>query len=157
MGRHAGWLTAASALARKYTGDNPLLIYLPETAFDQEEFLKAVEKSFEKNCNVIVCVSEGIHDDKGKMCIRDRLYYFLSVTRMIMFSGIILTADGVADIVFLIMIRLGMKKSEKLCAEKEQEENGKEKPWDDPADAGLDEKVQDKSCLLYTSGQFGKP
>ena len=31
MGRHAGWLTAASALARKYTGDNPLLIYLPET------------------------------------------------------------------------------------------------------------------------------
>ena len=65
MGRHAGWLTAASALARKYTGDNPLLIYLPETAFDQEEFLKAVEKSFEKNCNVIVCVSEGIHDDKG--------------------------------------------------------------------------------------------
>lgn len=65
MGRHAGWLTAASALARKYTGDNPLLIYLPETAFDQEEFLKAVENSFEKNCNVIVCVSEGIHDDKG--------------------------------------------------------------------------------------------
>ncbi|URW87545.1 hypothetical protein M5E86_09780 [Blautia wexlerae] len=64
---------------------------------------------------------------------------------MILFSGIILTADGVADIVFLIMIRLGMKKSEKLCAEKEQEENGKEKPWDDPADAGLDEKVQDKS------------
>ena len=45
----------------------------------------------------------------------------------------------------MIMIRLGMKKSEKLCAEKEQEENGKEKPWDDPADAGLDEKVQDKS------------
>ena len=49
---------------------------------------------------------------------------------MILFSGIILTADGVADIVFLIMIRLGMKKSEKFCAEKEQEENGKEKPWD---------------------------
>ena len=73
------------------------------------------------------------------------LYSFLSVTRMILFSGIILTADGVADIVFLIMIRLGMKKSEKLCAEKEQEESGKEKPWDDPADAGLDEKVQDKS------------
>ena len=65
MGRHAGWLTAASALARKYKGDNPLLIYLPETTFDQEAFLKAVEKSFEKNCNVIVCVSEGIHDAEG--------------------------------------------------------------------------------------------
>ena len=65
MGRHAGWLTAASALARKYKGDNPLLIYLPETTFDQEAFLKAVEKSFEKNCNVVVCVSEGIHDAEG--------------------------------------------------------------------------------------------
>lgn len=65
MGRHAGWLTAASALARKYKGDNPLLIYLPETTFDQEAFLKDVEKSFEKNCNVIVCVSEGIHDAEG--------------------------------------------------------------------------------------------
>ncbi len=65
MGRHAGWLTAASALARRYEGDNPLLIYLPETAFDQETFLSAVEKSFEKNCNVIVCVSEGIHDADG--------------------------------------------------------------------------------------------
>ena len=65
MCRHAGWLTAASALARKYKGDNPLLIYLPETTFDQEAFLKAVEKSFEKNCNVIVCVSEGIHDAEG--------------------------------------------------------------------------------------------
>ena len=65
MGRHAGWLTAASALARKYTGDNPLLIYLPETAFDQEAFLRAVERAFEKNCNVIVCVSDGIHDAQG--------------------------------------------------------------------------------------------
>lgn len=65
MGRHAGWLTAASALARKYEGDNPLLIYLPETDFDQEDFLAKVEQAFEKNCNVIVCVSEGIHDSKG--------------------------------------------------------------------------------------------
>ena len=48
MGRNAGWLTAASALARKYTGDNPLLIYLPETAFDTEEFLKKTEACFEK-------------------------------------------------------------------------------------------------------------
>ena len=65
MGRHAGWLTAAGALARKYQGDNPVLIYLPETAFDQESFLQKVEQAFEKNCNVIVCVSEGIHDAQG--------------------------------------------------------------------------------------------
>lgn len=65
MGRHAGWLTAASALARKHSEDNPLLIYLPETAFDQEAFLAKVEACFEKNPNVIVCVSEGIHDKEG--------------------------------------------------------------------------------------------
>lgn len=65
MGRHAGWLTATSALARKYDGDNPLFIYLPETDFDQEAFLKDLEKAFETNCNLIVCVSEGIHDAEG--------------------------------------------------------------------------------------------
>ncbi|MBQ9156077.1 MAG: 6-phosphofructokinase [Eubacterium sp.] len=65
MGRHAGWLTAASVLARKYVGDNPLLIYLPEVDFDEESFLARVEASFEKNCNVVVCVSEGIHDKTG--------------------------------------------------------------------------------------------
>ena len=65
MGRHAGWLTGAAALARKYVGDNPLLIYLPETNFDVEEFLLKVNAAFEKNCNVVVCVSEGIHDKDG--------------------------------------------------------------------------------------------
>lgn len=65
MGRHVGWLTAASALARKYKGDNPFFIYLPESAFDTEKFLKDVESAFEKNCNVVVCVSEGIHDADG--------------------------------------------------------------------------------------------
>lgn len=48
MGRHAGWLTGAAALARKYVGDNPLLIYLPETDFDVEEFLQKVHAAFEK-------------------------------------------------------------------------------------------------------------
>lgn len=73
MGRHAGWLTAASALARKYKGDNPFFIYLPESAFDTEKFLKDVESAFEKNCNVVVCVSEGIHDADGTfICEYDR-------------------------------------------------------------------------------------
>ncbi|MDO5135931.1 MAG: 6-phosphofructokinase [Eubacteriales bacterium] len=65
MGRHAGWLTAASSLARKYPGDNPFLIYLPETSFDPETFLAQVTKAFEKSPNVVVCVSEGIHDKEG--------------------------------------------------------------------------------------------
>ena len=69
MGRHAGWLTAASALARKYDGDNPRLIYLPETAFDQEAFLKKVQKMLETTPNLVVCISEGIHDKNG-LCLR---------------------------------------------------------------------------------------
>lgn len=66
MGRHAGWLAAASALARKYEGDNPVLIYLPETDFDYEDFLLRLEKAFETRHNLVVCVSEGIHDKNGK-------------------------------------------------------------------------------------------
>ena len=66
MGRHAGWLTAASALARKYKGDNPLFIYLPETNFSQEAFLKQIEKALQTTSNLVVCISEGIHDEHGK-------------------------------------------------------------------------------------------
>ena len=70
MGRHAGWLTAASALARKFEGDNPVLIYLPEVAFDTERFIQDVSASLEKVSNVIVCISEGINDGKGTfICI----------------------------------------------------------------------------------------
>ena len=65
MGRHAGWLTAASALARKFPYDNPLLIYLPETAFDTEKFLDDVRAALRKVSNVVVCISEGINDGKG--------------------------------------------------------------------------------------------
>lgn len=65
MGRHAGWLTAASVLARKFKDDNPVLIYLPETNFNQDDFLKKLQKAFETKNNLIVCVSEGIHDADG--------------------------------------------------------------------------------------------
>lgn len=65
MGRHAGWLTAASVLARKFEGDNPVLIYLPEAAFNPEKFLEDVRRSLEKVPNLIVCISEGIKDAQG--------------------------------------------------------------------------------------------
>lgn len=65
MGRHAGWLTAASALARKFEGDNPVLIYLPETAFDPDKFIESVRSSLETVSNLVVCISEGIHDAEG--------------------------------------------------------------------------------------------
>jgi len=65
MGRHAGWLTAASALARTDMDPNPLLIYLPEAAFDQDAFMKQIQDSFKTMNNLIVCISEGIHDKTG--------------------------------------------------------------------------------------------
>lgn len=65
MGRHAGWLTAAAILARKYPKDNPALIYLPESDFEMEQFAHDLEKEFEKRDQVVVCVSEGISDASG--------------------------------------------------------------------------------------------
>ena len=65
MGRHAGWLTASSVLARKHEGDNPLLIYLPESPFEFEQFSTDLKKAFEKSQTVVVCVSEGIADSAG--------------------------------------------------------------------------------------------
>ncbi len=65
MGRHAGWLTAASVLARKEEGDNPVLIYLPEMAFDTGKFLDDVRAALNKTANLVVCISEGINDGKG--------------------------------------------------------------------------------------------
>ena len=66
MGRHAGWLTAASALARKFENDNPVLIYLPETDFNQDAFIEKVRESLETTSNLVVCISEGIHNADGK-------------------------------------------------------------------------------------------
>ncbi|MCX7842355.1 MAG: 6-phosphofructokinase [Clostridia bacterium] len=65
MGRNAGWLTAATALAA-YKGAGPDLIYLPEVDFDIDDFLAKAEAIFKKNGNCIVAVSEGIKDKNGK-------------------------------------------------------------------------------------------
>lgn len=68
MGRHAGWLTAAASLARSERRDAPQLIYLPEVAFSKEQFLKDIQALFDKGINnVIVAVSEGIHDENGRL------------------------------------------------------------------------------------------
>ena len=65
MGRDSGWLTAASILARNEYNAAPHLIYLPERAFDLEEFLTDVNELLAKQHNVIVAVSEGIRDKDG--------------------------------------------------------------------------------------------
>ena len=64
MGRHAGWLTAAAALAN-LTGDGPDFIYLPEVDFDMDKFIEDVSACYKKNGNCIVAVSEGIHYADG--------------------------------------------------------------------------------------------
>ena len=66
MGRDTGWL-AASACTAKYLG-KPVVdfIYLPEVAFDKDQFLKDVEKRFKENNHVYIVVSEGIRDASGK-------------------------------------------------------------------------------------------
>lgn len=66
MGRHAGWLTAASAMARKFEGDNPVLIYLPESDFNFEQFASDVDSALQKRSSIIICVSEGLSDSNGK-------------------------------------------------------------------------------------------
>ena len=65
MGRHSGWLAASSVLARKFEGDNPVLIYLPEVAFNQETFIEKVKTALETTPNLVVCISEGINDGNG--------------------------------------------------------------------------------------------
>ena len=65
MGRNAGWLTAASALA-SLKGMGPDLIYLPEKVFDMDQFLDRVKELYAKNKKVIVAVSEGIKDKDGR-------------------------------------------------------------------------------------------
>jgi 6-phosphofructokinase len=65
MGRHAGFLTAASALARRYPDDGPHLVYVPERPFDMDSFAADVQAQYDRHGRCIVAVSEGIHDSEG--------------------------------------------------------------------------------------------
>ena len=65
MGRNAGWITAASALARDAAGDGPDLIYLPERPFDEEQFLADVQRLHREKGGVVVVASEGLHYADG--------------------------------------------------------------------------------------------
>ena len=65
MGRHAGFLTAASAMAKTFPDDGPHLIYLPERTFVLEQFLADVKATYARYGRCVVAVSEGIHDAAG--------------------------------------------------------------------------------------------
>jgi 6-phosphofructokinase 1 len=62
MGRHAGWLTAASVLGRQRETDGPHNVYVPEVVFDPDKFLRDVETAYKRFGRCLVAVSEGIHD-----------------------------------------------------------------------------------------------
>ena len=64
MGRHAGWLAGAAALATAQ-GAGPDLVYLPEVDFDMDKFLADVERIYKEKGNCMVAVSEGIHYADG--------------------------------------------------------------------------------------------
>ncbi|ABK44425.1 6-phosphofructokinase [Magnetococcus marinus MC-1] len=65
MGRHAGFLTGAAAMARVFADDGPHLIYVPERTFDMNTFLADVKSTYDKYGRCIVAVSEGVHDAEG--------------------------------------------------------------------------------------------
>lgn len=66
MGRHAGWITAAAALARDHEGDAPHYIYLPELPFSLEKFDRDVRAAIEKYNYCVIAFSEGVKTEDGK-------------------------------------------------------------------------------------------
>ena len=66
MGRNAGWLTGATALAKAEDCEGPDLIYLPEVPFDMEHFTVKVKELLEKKDSIIIAVSEGIKIADGR-------------------------------------------------------------------------------------------
>ena len=66
MGRNAGWLTGAAALAKTEECEGPDLIYLPEIAFDVEDFLAKVKELLQKKSSIVIAVSEGIKLADGR-------------------------------------------------------------------------------------------
>ena len=65
MGRHAGWLTASSAVLHAYGDPAPHLVYVPESHFSEKKFLRDVEQEMAKHKAVIVAVSEGVAVPEG--------------------------------------------------------------------------------------------
>ncbi|WP_133129471.1 6-phosphofructokinase [Legionella yabuuchiae] len=66
MGRHAGWIAAASGLAGKNDNEPPHIILFPEVPFEEERFIKAVDQSVQQFGYCVIVASEGIRDKNGK-------------------------------------------------------------------------------------------
>jgi len=72
MGRHAGWLTAASLLAREHEDDGPHLIYVPEKVFDMDSFIGDVDRMFTRHGRCLIAASEGIHGPGGELIVKSK-------------------------------------------------------------------------------------
>ncbi|HOL22118.1 MAG TPA: 6-phosphofructokinase [bacterium] len=98
MGRHAGFLVAASSLARVNEGDGPHLIYFPEKPFSKEQFLKDVESVYSKYGRCLVAVSEGIADENGE-AIAAKFTKEVDTHGNVQLSGTGVLGDLLADII----------------------------------------------------------
>lgn len=87
MGRNAGWLTAASVLARNEYNEAPHLIYLPESDFSTEQFIADIKEQLKQRKQVIVAVSEGIRDANGE-------YISAKSTKTDQFGHVMLSGNG---------------------------------------------------------------
>lgn len=120
MGRNAGWITAASALARKHPGDAPHLIYLPERPFKEEEFLEDVKRIHKEKGGVVVVASEGLKGADGQPIVPP-----IFKTERAAYYG-----DVSAHLANLVIQKLGIKaRSEKpgICGRASI-------PWQSPVD-----------------------
>jgi 6-phosphofructokinase len=100
MGRHAGWTTAACALAAEQEGDAPHVLLLPEVAFNEERFLARVEDALERYGHCVIAVSEGIKRPDGE---------FLSASGRKDAFGHAQLGGAAPVIANLIAVRLGCK------------------------------------------------
>ncbi len=66
MGRDAGWLTASSEVGRLFSLPSPDLVYLPERAFDMDDFFTDLKKLLSEKPNIVVAVSEGLQFADGR-------------------------------------------------------------------------------------------
>jgi ATP-dependent phosphofructokinase / diphosphate-dependent phosphofructokinase len=72
MGRNAGWLTAASVLARRFEDDGPHLVYCPERVFTLAGFAADVERVYAQHGRCLVALSEGVHDADGRLMVESK-------------------------------------------------------------------------------------
>jgi 6-phosphofructokinase len=108
MGRNAGFLTAASVLARRREGDGPHLIYVPESPLTEDRFLAEVQAVYKRLGRCLVCVSEGLRDPDGRTWT-ERIASNLDVDmhKNIQLSGLGALGDHMAD---QVKNKLGIKR-----------------------------------------------